>query len=86
MLPEKARYGITWRRIRKALASPAVLFQNLKFWWNEDVSEEEHFFVMGPPRSGTTLVKNVLESRGKRSFFSVRIICISGGQVSKMNE
>lgn len=78
MLPEKAQYGITGRRIRKALVSPSLLVRNLKFWWNEDVSEERHLFVMGPPRSGTTLIKNVLQSHSEicgiegETFFFLR--------------
>nr|WP_272506449.1 sulfotransferase [Salinibacter ruber] len=30
--------------------------------WNKKKSDREHIFVMGPPRSGTTLVKRVLET------------------------
>jgi len=61
-LPEKARPGLTWRRFRNALRAPSLLWRNARFWWNDEVSESEHIFVMGPPRSGTTLVKNVVQS------------------------
>lgn len=62
LLPEKARMGLTWRRVRNALRAPARAFRNARFWWNDAVSEQEHVFVVGPPRSGTTLVKTVLQS------------------------
>jgi hypothetical protein len=61
-LPEKVREGLTWRRFRNALRSPTLLWHNARFWWNDEVSESEHIFVLGPPRSGTTLVKNVVQS------------------------
>lgn len=62
MLPEKAQTGLTWRRIRNALRAPFRVFRNARFWWNEEVSGQEHIFVVGPPRSGTTLVKTVLQA------------------------
>jgi len=62
MLPEQVRQGVTWRRIRKLLHTPSLLAQNFRFWWNDDISEQRHIFVMGPPRSGTTLVQTVLQS------------------------
>lgn len=61
-LPEKVREGLTWRRFRNALRSPSLVLRNLPFLWSDQVSESEHIFVMGPPRSGTMLVKNVLQS------------------------
>ena len=61
-LPEKARRGLTWRRLRNALRSPIEIAKNIPFWWNDEVSDCPHIFVMGPPRSGTTLVKNVIQS------------------------
>lgn len=61
-LPEKLRMGVTWRRIRNALHSPSLLWRNARFWWNDGVSSEQHIFVVGPPRSGTTLVKRIIES------------------------
>jgi hypothetical protein len=61
-LPEKAQTGLTWRRIRNALKAPSRLLHNVKFWWHDTVSDKEHIFVMGPPRSGTTLVKTVLRT------------------------
>lgn len=61
-LPEKARTGLTWRRLRNAAQKPFRLLRNIKFWWGDTVSDEQHIFVMGPPRSGTTLVKTVLQS------------------------
>lgn len=65
MLPEKVREGITLRRIVNGLRSPSLLIRNLRFWWNEEVSSSEHIFVVGPPRNGTTLVKNVLRSHSE---------------------
>jgi len=62
MLPEKVRDGLTWRRLRNVIQSPALLVRNARFWWHDEVSSETHIFVLGPPRSGTMLVKNVLQS------------------------
>lgn len=64
-LPEKARLGLTWRRFKNIFCSPLILFRNIRFWWNEDVSQSKHIFVMGPPRTGTTLIKNVLQSHSE---------------------
>jgi hypothetical protein len=64
-LPEKVREGLTWRRFRNALRSPSLLWRNAPFWWNDDVSTSEHLFVLGPPRSGTTLLKNILQSHSE---------------------
>jgi len=60
LLPEKAKHGLTWRRLKNALRTPSMLVRNAQFWWSDDVSEAAHVFVMGPPRSGTTLLKTVL--------------------------
>lgn len=57
--------GLTWRRVRNALRAPARILRNARFWWNDAVSEQEHVFVVGPPRSGTTLVKAILQSHTK---------------------
>jgi len=62
MLPEKVRDGLTWRRLRNVIQSPFLLVRNARFWWHDEVSSEAHIFVVGPPRSGTMLVKNVLQS------------------------
>jgi hypothetical protein len=75
-LPEKAKSGLTWRRLRNALRAPSLLWRNARFLWNDETSSSEHIFVVGPPRSGTTLVKNVLQSHsavcgveGETGFF-----------------
>lgn len=34
----------------------------MKFWLRSSTSDEKHVFVVGPPRGGTTLIKNVLQS------------------------
>lgn len=65
LLPEKARTGLTWRRVRNALRAPVQILRNARFWWKDDVSEREHIFVVGPPRSGTTLVKTVLHAHSE---------------------
>lgn len=62
VLPQKLRRGLTTRRLRKLLRAPSLAVRNFKFWWRDEVSSERHFFVVGPPRSGTTLVKNVLRA------------------------
>jgi len=64
-LPEKVRKGLTWRRFWNALRSPSLLWRNARFWWHDDVSTSEHIFVLGPPRSGTTLLKNILQSHSE---------------------
>jgi len=65
LLPEKVRTGLTWRRVCSALRAPGLIFRNVQFWWNEDVSQRRHIFVVGPPRSGTTLLKNVIQSHSE---------------------
>jgi len=62
VLPEKTRNGLTWRRLRNPLRAPARVVRNVPYWWNDTISEEEHIFVLGPPRSGTTLAKTVLQA------------------------
>jgi hypothetical protein len=62
LLPEKARAGLTWRHVQEALRSPSLVWRNARFLWHDEISSERHIFVMGPPRSGTTLVKRVIES------------------------
>jgi hypothetical protein len=37
----------------------------MKFWVKDGISDESYIFVLGPPRSGTTLVKNVLRAHSK---------------------
>jgi hypothetical protein len=64
-LPERIRDGLTWRRIRNAMGDPFVLWRNFRFLWNDAVSDERHIFILGPPRSGTTLIKNVLRTHSR---------------------
>ena len=67
-LPQKLHRGLTARRIKKLVRAPSLLLKNIKFWWVNEASRERHIFVVGPPRSGTTLVKNVL--RGNTKIYS----------------
>jgi hypothetical protein len=78
-LPEKARAGLTGRRVRNALRAPARILRNARFWWNDAVSEQEHVFVVGPPRSGTTLVKAVLQSHTRICGVEDETCSSSGG-------
>lgn len=77
-IPEKLDRGINWRRIRVLLQKPGVLVRNARFLFTTSISEQEHIFVIGPPRSGTTLIKNVLRSHSEiasiddESFFFFR--------------
>lgn len=64
-VPERLRQGRLQRWLKKAISKPCLIFKNLKFWINDGVSTEFYIFVLGPPRSGTTLVKNVLRAHSK---------------------
>jgi hypothetical protein len=61
-VPKRIRRGFTVRRLKKVLSSPLKMLKNVKFWVRSEVSEEFCIFVMGPPRSGTTLTKNTLRA------------------------
>jgi len=58
-IPEHLKGGPTWRRIQ-ALIYDVRLIRNIKFWYREEKSKSSHIFVVGPPRCGTTLAKNVI--------------------------
>ncbi len=47
-------------RLLKAARRPRFALQNLRYHIGLEPSREEHIFVMGPPRSGTTLVRQLL--------------------------
>jgi hypothetical protein len=77
-LPSKLDRGLNWRRLQVLFRKPAVLIRNARFLFTSSTSEEEHIFVVGPPRSGTTLVKNILRGHPRiasiddESFFFFR--------------
>lgn len=54
------RRGPTLRRLAKVIRQPEVLFRNLRFLQSGRPSAVPCIFVLGPPRSGTTLVQNIL--------------------------
>jgi Sulfotransferase family len=45
---------------RLAVLSPRVLLAQARFWSSQTVSDARHIFVVGAPRSGTTLLKTLL--------------------------
>lgn len=42
------------------LAKPIVFLQNLRMYLSSARSEADHIFVLGPPRSGTTLLRQII--------------------------
>ncbi|RCX32259.1 sulfotransferase family protein [Thioalbus denitrificans] len=54
--------GLTSRRLLKAIAHPLWALRNARYHWVRTISDSEHVFVMGPPRSGTTLMQSLLRS------------------------
>jgi len=77
-LPQKLDRGLNWRRLRVLFRKPFLLVRNARFLFPATTSEDAHIFVVGPPRSGTTLVKNILRSHSQiasiddESFFFFR--------------
>jgi hypothetical protein len=47
-------------RLLQAVRRPRFLLRNLRYHVGLEPSPEEHVFVLGPPRSGTTLVRQML--------------------------
>jgi hypothetical protein len=75
-LPEAMRRGITWRRIKNLIKEPKLVAKNFFLWVNRKKSKDKHIFVVGPERSGTVLLKNVIRSNpyvcsvdGETAFF-----------------
>jgi protein-tyrosine sulfotransferase len=46
--------------IQSFLANPKKIFKNLRWRFPTSISSERHVFVVGAPRSGTTLVQSIL--------------------------
>lgn len=61
-LPKSIRRGLTVRRIRAILRRPLSILANARLHLFAVASGEKHIFVVGPPRSGTTLVMSILAS------------------------
>lgn len=56
--------------IKSHLKTPQYLFKNISWRINSSVSSKKLIFVLGTPRSGTTLLQKVLESH--QSLFSIQ--------------
>jgi len=61
LLPPLNR-GLTGQRIRKALTQPLWALRNARYNWIRTTSHASHIFVLGPPRSGTTLMQQILRA------------------------
>jgi len=64
-LPKRLRRGLVSRWLYKSITQPFEIIRNIKFWLGGGLSDEFHIFVLGPPRSGTTLIKNVIRSHSE---------------------
>ncbi|MBE9213407.1 sulfotransferase [Plectonema cf. radiosum LEGE 06105] len=62
MVESSLNRSLTSLRIRKALSNPVFALRNLKFNWVRKTSTANHVFVVGPPRSGTTLMVSMLKA------------------------
>lgn len=54
------RYLVKPKADFSLLARPIVFLQNLRMYLSSARSEAKHIFVLGPPRSGTTLLRQII--------------------------
>ncbi|WFB36560.1 sulfotransferase [Kiritimatiellota bacterium B12222] len=59
------RRGVTLTRLKVLLQKPRVVLKNIKYIRYSPPSKEQHIFVLGPPRSGTTLMQRILIGNSK---------------------
>jgi hypothetical protein len=79
--PQNIRRGLTWKRVKAAfrkIGSPSSILKNIQLNTFVESSKNEHIFVVGPPRSGTTLLMSILSSHSeivspkKETYFFLR--------------
>jgi protein-tyrosine sulfotransferase len=66
----RSNFGaVTYRRFRAVLTSPADPFRNFRYHFGLTRSPMDHIFVLGPPRSGTTLLKQIIWAHSEITGF-----------------